>query len=62
MSTVPEIILSRLLGLRSAAVSVITTMGAGLSDEAISHAHPKPMAPFGAAQPARILRRFLQDH
>lgn len=61
MSTVPEIILSRFLGLRCAAVSVITNMGAGLSDEAISHDHTKAMAPLGAAKLERILRRFLQD-
>ncbi|KGJ06691.1 purine-nucleoside phosphorylase [Paracoccus halophilus] len=60
MSTVPEIILGRFLGLRCAAISVITNMGAGLSDEAISHAHTKAMAPLGAAQLERVLRRFLR--
>ncbi|CAM3474433.1 purine-nucleoside phosphorylase [Paracoccus nototheniae] len=61
MSTVPEIILSRFLGLRAAAISVITNMGAGLSDEAISHDHTKAMAPLGAAKLERVLRRFLRD-
>ncbi|MCZ0960360.1 purine-nucleoside phosphorylase [Paracoccus benzoatiresistens] len=61
MSTVPEIILARFLGFRCAAISVITNMGAGLSDEAISHDHTKAMAPFGAAKLERILRRFLRD-
>lgn len=60
MSTVPEVILSRFLGLRCAAVSVITNMGAGLSDEAISHEHTKAMAPQGAAKLERVLRRFLR--
>lgn len=59
MSTVPEIILARFLGLDCAAISVITNMGAGLSDEAISHDHTKAMAPLGAAKLERILRRFL---
>lgn len=59
MSTVPEVILARFLGLRCAAVSVITNMGAGLSDESISHEHTKAMAPLGAAKLERILRRFL---
>ncbi|WJS83473.1 purine-nucleoside phosphorylase [Paracoccus sp. TOH] len=59
MSTVPEVILARFLGLHCAAVSVITNMGAGLSDEAISHDHTKAMAPLGAAKLERILRRFL---
>lgn len=59
MSTVPEIILARFLGLRCAAISVITNMGAGLGKEEISHDHTKAMAPLGAAKLERILRRFL---
>ena len=61
MSTVPEVILARFLGLRVVAVSTITNMAAGLSDEAISHAHTKAMAPLGAAKLDRVLRRFLRD-
>ena len=60
MSTVPEVILARFLGLDCAAVSVITNMGAGLSDESISHEHTKAMAPLGAAKLERVLRRFLR--
>ena len=62
MSTVPEIILGRFLGLRCAAISVITNMGAGLSDESISHEHTKAMAPLGATKLEKVLRRFLRDH
>ena len=61
MSTVPEVILARFLGLRVAAISAITNMAAGLSDEAISHEHTKAMAPLGAAKLEKILRRFLHD-
>lgn len=61
MSTVPEIILARFLGLRCAAISVITNMGAGLSDELISHDHTKAMAPIGASKLEAVLRRFLRD-
>ena len=60
MSTVPEAILGNFLGLRVAAVSTITNMGAGLSDEAISHEHTKAMAPVGAAKFERVLRRYLR--
>ncbi|OCX64667.1 purine-nucleoside phosphorylase [Thioclava sp. SK-1] len=62
MSTVPEVILARFLGLRVAAVSVITNMGAGMkADEQISHAQTKAMAPLGAAKLERILRRYLRN-
>lgn len=61
MSTVPEVILARFLGLRVAAVSVITNMAAGLSTESISHEHTKAMAPLGAAKLERIVRRYLRD-
>ncbi len=59
MSTVPEVILARFLGLRVAAISTITNMAAGMSDENISHEHTKAMAPLGAVKLERILMRFL---
>lgn len=61
MSTVPEVILARFLGLRAAAISVITNMAAGLSAENISHDHTKAMAPIGAAKLEKVLRRYLRD-
>ncbi len=60
MSTVPEVILARFLGLKVAAISTITNMAAGLSDEKISHEHTKVMAPLGAAKLEKILRRYLR--
>lgn len=60
MSTVPEIILARFLGLRVAAISTVTNMAAGMSDENISHEHTKAMAPLGAAKLERILRHYLR--
>lgn len=61
MSTVPEVILARFLGMRVAALSVLTNMAAGMSTESISHDHTKAMAPLGAAKLEKILRRFLRD-
>ncbi|MDV7270741.1 purine-nucleoside phosphorylase [Thioclava sp. A2] len=61
MSTVPEVILARFLGLRVAAVSVITNMGAGMADEQISHEQTKAVAPLGAAKLERVLRRYLRN-
>jgi purine-nucleoside phosphorylase len=60
MSTVPEVILARFLGLKVAAISTITNMAAGMSDEQISHEHTKAMAPLGAAKLESILRHFLR--
>lgn len=61
MSTVPEVILARFLGLRTAAISTITNMAAGMSDEAISHEHTKAMAPIGATRLEKVLRGALRD-
>jgi purine-nucleoside phosphorylase len=62
MSTVPEVVLARFFGLRVAAISVITNMAAGMSDETLSHEHTKAMAPVGAAKLERLLRRFLSGN
>ena len=61
MSTVPEVILARFLGLKVAAISAITNMAAGLSDEKISHEHTKAMAPLGAVKLDRVIRHFLKE-
>ena len=61
MSTVPEVILGRFLGLRCAAVSVVTNMAAGLGNEHISHEHTKESAPIGAAKLTRILEHALPN-
>lgn len=61
MSTVPEVILARFLGLKAAAISTITNMAAGMSSENISHEHTKAMAPIGAAKLEKVLRRYLRD-
>lgn len=44
MSTVPEVILARYLGMRVAALSVITNRAAGMSDSALSHAQTQANA------------------
>lgn len=61
MSTVPEVILARFFGLKAAAISTITNMAAGMSDEVLSHAHTKAMAPKGAEKLERILRAWLRS-
>ncbi len=59
MSTAPEVILARFLGLRVGAISTITNMAAGMSAETLSHEHTKAMAPLGAAKLEKILLRWL---
>jgi len=59
MSTVPEVILARFLGMRVLAFSVITNMGAGLTGAELSHEDTKEMAPKGGAKLGQILRHLI---
>lgn len=61
MSTVPEVILARFLGLRVVAFSVITNFAAGMSGAEPSHEETKAVAPEGGAKLGRILTRMLAD-
>lgn len=61
MSTVPEVILGRFLGLKCCAISVVTNMAAGLGHEVISHEHTKASAPIGAAKLEKIIRGYLRS-
>ncbi|MEO1314616.1 MAG: purine-nucleoside phosphorylase [Pseudomonadota bacterium] len=60
MSTAPEVILARFMGLRVGAISTITNMAAGMSSEVLSHEHTKAMAPIGAAKLEQVLRAYLR--
>lgn len=60
MSTAPEVIVARMLGLRVWACSSITNMGAGLSDEKISHEHTKAMAVQGADKLRRLIPALVE--
>lgn len=60
MSTAPEVILSRMLGMRVWACSSITNMGAGLSAENISHEHTKTMAKLGAEKLERLIPALVE--
>jgi purine-nucleoside phosphorylase len=60
MSIVPEAILARRLGLRVAALAVITNFGAGFSGGNPSHAETKNVALHGAIGLRRLLRIFLK--
>ena len=59
MSTVQETILARHCGLRVAAVSVITNLAEGMSDEPLSHEQTLRAAHGGAGELARLLLSFI---
>jgi purine-nucleoside phosphorylase len=61
MSTVPEVILARFLGLRVAACSVVTNLATGMTGEELSHQETKDMAPLGGKRLATILKRAFED-
>lgn len=61
MSTVPEVILARFVGLPVAAVSVVTNFAAGISGGAPRHAETKAVAAQAADGLARLIRAFVAD-
>jgi purine-nucleoside phosphorylase len=59
MSTVPETILARRHGLRVLALSMITNMGCGIEDEALSHAHTLAVAQAAQARAVPLLEAIV---
>jgi purine-nucleoside phosphorylase len=60
MSTVPETILARWLGLRVLALSLVTNLAAGLSDEKLSHAHTLAQAEAASERAGALLADIVQ--
>ncbi|MCA1299246.1 purine-nucleoside phosphorylase [Stappia indica] len=61
MSTVPEVILARFLGMKVAAISTITNYGAGLQPHALSHDETKSTALLAVDALKTLIRRFAKD-
>ncbi len=62
MSTVPEVLIARLFGLRCVAASLVTNYAAGLSGGDPSHKETQDFAALGAEQFRRLLRAFIAAH
>ncbi len=61
MSTVPEVILARRFGIKVAALSIITNLGAGIEGASPSHQETKAEGAKAAADMIRLLERFLAE-
>jgi len=61
MSTVPEVIAARFLGLKVTALSMITNLAAGMSAEPLSHEQTMRHATAAAGDMTRLLTAFLED-
>lgn len=60
MSTVPEVIVARALGMRSVAVSLITNKAAGLSAESLGHEEVLQVGRQAAGRFERLVRGFVR--
>ena len=61
MSTVPETLVARWLGMRVLAFSLITNLAAGLSGQLLSHAHTLAAAEAAAEQAGMLLADVVQS-
>jgi purine-nucleoside phosphorylase len=61
MSTVPETIIARRAGMKVLAISLMTNMAAGLSEENLSHAHTLEQAGRVTATAGRLLADVIKE-
>ena len=61
MSTVPEVIMARRLGLEIAALSIVTNYGTGMQVVAPNHMETKHVADAAAPRLKRLVRAFLKE-
>jgi xanthosine phosphorylase len=61
MSTVPEVLIARHCGLRVAAISVLTNLAAGMSDEPLTHDQTLHFADLAAKDLIKLVTAFLKS-
>lgn len=61
MSTVPEVIVARMLELKVTALSMITNLAAGMTGEPLSHEQTMRHATAAAGDMARLLTAFVEE-
>ncbi len=62
MSTVPEVIVARHTGLKVAAISTITNMACGMSDEKLNHDNVILVGQKASSDLAAVLKTFMENH
>ena len=60
MSTVPEVLIARHCGLRVAAISVLTNLAAGMSDDPLTHDQTLHFADLAAKDLIKLVTGFLE--
>jgi purine-nucleoside phosphorylase len=61
MSTVPETIIARRIGMKVLALSLVTNMAAGMSAESLSHAHTLEQARLAGATASNLLANVIKE-
>ena len=61
MSTVPEVIIARFIGLRVGAISTITNFAAGMTEQALSHEQTKNVAAKSGQRLRALVRDLVED-
>ena len=60
MSTVPEVIVARAIGMRAAGISCVTNLASGISPHPLSHAEVIETTTIVASQFERLVERFIE--
>ncbi|MBU0455920.1 MAG: purine-nucleoside phosphorylase [Pseudomonadota bacterium] len=62
MSTIPDVLVARHCGMRVVAISAVTNLAAGLSDESLSHEGTLKYAKLSEDKLCRLVKTFLKEY